>query len=62
MKLGLYGINLGLCADPEAADGYQVDHTTAVTVLDRDGRARLLWAFGTEAGDVASDLRYLIGS
>ena len=58
-----FGIYHARAADPAAGDGgYQVDHTTTVTVLDRDGRARLLWAFGTEAGDMASDLRYLIDS
>ena len=42
--------------------GYLVDHTTSVTVLDRDGAARLVWAFGTETEHMASDLRQLIGS
>ena len=56
-----YGIFHARSADPEADGGYQVDHTTTITVLDRDGRARLLWAFGTEARDMASDLRHLIG-
>ena len=42
--------------------GYLVDHTTSVTVLDREGRARLLWAFGTDTEYLASDLRQLIGS
>lgn len=39
--------------------GYLVDHTATVFVLDREGRARLLWSFGTDAEAMAADLRTL---
>lgn len=39
--------------------GYLVDHTATVFVLDREGRARLLWSFGTDADAMAADLRTL---
>ena len=42
--------------------GYLVDHTATVFVLDREGRARLLWSFGTDAEAMASDLRALARS
>lgn len=40
--------------------GYLVDHTAAVTVLDRQGRTRLIWSFGIGADEIAADLRHLI--
>ena len=40
--------------------GYMVDHTATVSVLDRQGRLRLLYSFGTPAEDIAADLRHLI--
>ncbi len=43
-------------------EDYLVDHTTTLTVLDRKGQARLLWAFGTEIEHMTSDLRYLLRS
>jgi len=42
--------------------GYLVDHTATVFVLDREGQARLLWSFGTDAEAMASDLRALTRS
>jgi len=43
-----------------AASGYLVDHTATVSVLDREGRLRLLFSFGTPAEDIAADLKHLI--
>lgn len=40
--------------------GYLVDHTATVSVLDKDGRLRLLFSFGTPAEDIAADLRHLL--
>lgn len=40
--------------------GYLVDHTAAVTVLDRQGRTRLVWSFGVGGDEMAADLRHLI--
>jgi protein SCO1/2 len=43
-----------------AATGYLVDHTATVTVLDRDGRVRLVWPFGTDGDAMAADLGQLL--
>lgn len=43
-----------------AATGYLVDHTATVTVVDREGRVRLVWPFGTTGEDMASDLKQLL--
>lgn len=42
------------------ATGYLVDHTATVTVVDRGGRVRLVWPFGTTGEDMASDLKQLL--
>jgi protein SCO1/2 len=54
---GVYYEKADTTATTEA--GYLVDHTATVFVLDREGRARLLWSFGTDAEAMASDLRAL---
>ena len=44
-----------------ASDGsYIVDHTSAMTVLDRDGGARLIWNGSITSAQMADDLRRLI--
>ena len=43
-----------------AASGYLIDHTATVTVIDRDGHLRLLYAFDTASEDIADDLEYLV--
>ena len=56
-----FGIFHARSTEPTPTSGdYQVDHTTSVTVLDREGNARLIWAFGTETEHLTSDLRQLI--
>jgi protein SCO1/2 len=44
------------------ATGYLVDHTATVSVLDRQGRVKLLWPFGTEGDAMAADLAQLLKS
>ncbi len=43
-----------------AASGYLVDHTASVTVLDRQGRQRLLLPFGASGDEIAADLQALL--
>ena len=40
--------------------GYLVDHTATVSVLDKEGRLRLLFPFATPAEDIAADLRHML--
>ncbi len=44
----------------EGASGYLMDHTASVTVLDDEGRVRLVWPFETPAKAMAADLTYLM--
>lgn len=43
-----------------AATGYLVDHTASLMVLDREGRLRLVFPYGTTAEDMAADLKQLL--
>jgi len=47
---------------PDQYGNYEVDHSSAVFIFDRDGRARLLALSGNTAQQVASDLRRLLAS
>src|SRR5690242_11246606 len=47
---------------PDKYGNYEVDHSSAVFVFDRDGRARLLGQSDNTAEQVASDLRRLLAS
>ena len=42
------------------ATGYLIDHTATLTVVDRDGYARLIMPFGVAGADIASDMRYML--
>lgn len=43
-----------------SASGYLVDHSSVVTVLNREGDTWLLWPFDTPPEAMAADLSYLI--
>lgn len=40
--------------------GYLMDHTASVSVMDQDGRLRLVFPFGVTGEDMAADVRYLL--
>ena len=44
----------------EGASGYLMDHTATVLLIDKDGRARLIWPYETPAEDMAADVRYFL--
>lgn len=48
--------------EPDKYGNYEVDHSSAVFVFDRDGRARLLADTSNTAAQFASDLRRLVVS
>ena len=55
-----YGIHYAR-AEGTDASGYLVDHTSAILLLDPDGSLRMIWSYGTTAGEIAEDLSRLIG-
>lgn len=44
----------------EGASGYLMDHTASVTILDPQGRVRLIWPYGVTADEMAEDLKHLM--
>jgi protein SCO1 len=42
------------------AAGYLMDHTATTMVVDREGRMRLVWPYGTAGEDMAVDLTHLM--
>ena len=45
---------------PDAAGYYTVEHSTNTLLLDRAGRLRASWSYGTEPAQIAADLRLLL--
>jgi protein SCO1 len=43
-----------------SAANYLVDHTATATVIDKDGRVRLIWPYGTPPEELAADLAQLL--
>lgn len=54
-----YGIYYKLDA-PDANGYYEVEHTSSVSVLDRQGSLTLIWPSGTAPSDMAADLKTLL--
>jgi protein SCO1/2 len=44
----------------EGGENYLVDHTATQTVIDKNGYVKLIFPFGTNAEDIAADLRYML--
>ena len=42
------------------ATNYLVDHTATTTVIDKEGRVRLIWPYGTPPEELAADLDHLL--
>jgi protein SCO1/2 len=43
-----------------AATGYLVDHTATTNMLDREGRVKLVWPYGTDGDAMAADLAHML--
>ncbi len=46
--------------DQGSAAGYLVSHSSRTYLIDRQGRLRVSYAFGTLSQDIESDIRYLL--
>lgn len=46
----------------EGDSGYLVDHSTSVTLIDPQGRVRMVFPYGVTGPEIASDLQYLMRS
>lgn len=56
-----YGILATRAENKDAPDGYLVHHSTYVYLIDRAGLLRALVPYGRSAGDIAHDLKILLG-
>jgi protein SCO1 len=45
---------------PDAAGNYQVDHTAAVILIDKEGNGREVFSFGTPPNAIAQDVDYML--
>lgn len=59
--LGSYGISATRLPVPGSAD-YNMNHSSYLYFIDREGRQRALMPFGRPAADIAHDLAILLGS
>jgi protein SCO1 len=41
--------------------GYTVDHTAVIFLIDQVGNTRIIFPYGTQPPDIASDISYLLG-
>lgn len=55
-----YGAGAQRRDTPESALVYMMDHTSTITVIDKQGMRRLLIGFGTPIDDIVSDINALI--
>jgi protein SCO1/2 len=55
-----YGAGAQRRDTPESALVYMMDHTSTITVIDKQGQRRLLIGFGTPIDDIVSDINALI--
>jgi len=46
--------------EESSATGYLISHTAAIFVIDRQGRTREIFPYGTQAEEMAKDLRQLL--
>ena len=46
--------------DYGSATGYLMDHTATLTLVDKNNYVRVVYPFGTEPDDLASDLNYIL--
>lgn len=58
--LNAYGIVAEQVVAPNHASGYDVDHSSFLYLVDRQGRLRGLVPIGTSVDDVAHDLELLL--
>jgi protein SCO1/2 len=56
-----YGVFAEKEATDESAEGYMMNHTARVFLVDTEGQLRLSYAFGTPPGDIVQDIRHLLG-
>ena len=55
-----FGITVNRVEYPDSATGYLLDHTALIYVIDKAGRLRLTFAYGTDPALIAQDVKHLL--
>jgi protein SCO1/2 len=55
-----YGVVVEEVAVPDPAIGYQMNHSSSLYLIDREGKIRGLVPFGTPADDIVHDVELLL--
>jgi protein SCO1/2 len=55
-----YGVTTKRVEYPESATKYLIDHTALIYVIDKQGRLRLTYPYGTDPMAIVEDMRHLV--
>lgn len=55
-----YGVTIKRVEYPDSSTGYLIDHTAMVYVIDKEGRLRLTYQYGTDPELIAEDVQHLV--
>ncbi len=54
-----YGVTIKRVEYPNSSTGYLIDHTALIYVIDKEGRLRLTYPYGTDPLMIAEDVQHL---
>lgn len=55
-----YGVTIKRVEYPNSSTGYLIDHTALIYVIDKEGRLRLTYPYGTDPLMIAEDVQHLV--
>lgn len=55
-----YGVTIKRVEYPESSTGYLIDHTALIYVIDKQGRLRLTYPYGTDPAAIVKDVEHLV--
>lgn len=55
-----YGVTIKRVEYPDSETGYLIDHTALIYVIDKDGKLRLTYPYGTDPLMIAEDVQHLV--
>ncbi len=55
-----YGVTVNRVDYPNSSTGYLLDHTALIYVIDKEGRLRLTYPYGTDPLMIAEDVQHLV--
>lgn len=55
-----YGVTIKRVEYPNSSTGYLIDHTALIYVIDKEGRLRLTYPYGTDPLLIAEDVQHLV--